>query len=172
MFPEVQEKWGVLPSKGGGVDSYPTPENVFVFFLRSLVKLEINTVTSFLNFCQWRLFTANRSCYLELRGVCGMSWTSIVFQSVLRFHSQYWNLLRTGLKCFMTRADVLSCCPKAPVGSMCRPACVRNQQTPLIPTRPPVSWAGTGRAWAGGWRLLWALGPCCRAGSSGTCLPH
>lgn len=144
------------------MDNYPALEYVFVFFLKSLIKLKINTVASFLNFCQWRIFTVNRSCYLELHGI--LSWTRIVFQSGLCFHYQYWNLLRIGLKCFMTRADLPSCCFKAPVGQECEGQCVlgTSKPLPLIPAHSRVSWGGIGRALkTQGWGLVWALGWWC-----------
>lgn len=143
------------------MDNYPTLEYVFVFFLKSLIKLKINTVASFLNFCQWRIFTVNRSCYLELHGI--LSWTRIVFQSGLCFHYQYWNLLRIGLKCFMTRADLPSCCFRAPVGHVWRTVCFGNQQTPSFdPCTFPCELSGIGRALkTQGWGLVWALGWWC-----------
>lgn len=42
----MEEIRGISPSEGVGVDSSPTLENVFVFFIKSLMKLVINTVTS------------------------------------------------------------------------------------------------------------------------------
>lgn len=80
------------------------------------MKLLINTVTSFLNFCQWRIFRVNCSCYLELRGLWGVMNKNCVSACTFIFHSQYWNLLRTGLECLRSRADVPWCSSRAPVG--------------------------------------------------------
>lgn len=142
--------WGILPSKGVGVDSYPALENVVVFFLKSLIKLEINTVTSLVNFCQWRIFTLNRICCLELHGVCGMSWTRIMFQPVYLFIPSTETF--SELASSVSWAEQL--CPGAVselLRGLCAGQCVLGTNKPLpwslhIPGEPGL-WSTKGQGW-------------------------